>query len=52
MFTPGNANSLLDPARDFAGHHLSCAGITESEEQVQTIARMAANAMMRKSLQA
>ena len=46
MFTPANANSLLDAARDFAGRHLNCASITEAEEQVQAIARMAANAMM------
>ena len=38
MFAPANANSLLDAARDLAGRHLSCAGITEAEDQVQTAA--------------
>ena len=46
MFTPANANSLLDAARDFAGGCLNNVSIAEAEERIQAISRMVAGTMM------
>jgi len=39
-------NPLLLAAREFAGSHMDCSGITEAEDQIQRITRMVAGVMM------
>ncbi len=46
MITPLHAHSLLQASRDFAHSFIDCADISEAEDQIQRIIRMAANAMM------